>query len=98
MDGNLMAQEQRISKDEFCSQREKHIVNGTLYKGFRSAPSWNEKKRSARFVMSAEVEDRDGDVILTSGINLDEFAKIRPRSCSMVVDRRSGPSAIGPIM
>lgn len=67
--------QEHISKDEFCSQREKHIVNGTLYKGFRSAPSWNEKKRSARFVMSAEVEDRDGDVILTSGINVDDFAK-----------------------
>lgn len=37
------------------------------------AESWNDEERTAEFVMSSEVEDRDGDIIRVAGIDLDAF-------------------------
>jgi HK97 family phage prohead protease len=37
--------------------------------------SWNPEARTARFVMSAEVEDRDRDIIYQAGLDITDFEK-----------------------
>lgn len=65
-----------VSLDEYLNDR-KAVVNhdGVVFKGATSARSWNDEKRSARFVMSAQDVDRDGDIIVTAGIDTTEFEK-----------------------
>ena len=65
-----------VSIDEFLSAR-KHFVtpNGVLLKASRNISSWDKEAMSARFVMSAEVEDRDRDVVLQDGLKTEEFEK-----------------------
>jgi phage head maturation protease len=69
--------ERSVSVDEFLNARKGFVKSGgVLVKAATRAPSsWDPNKRSARFVMSAEVEDRDKDIIVQEGLALDEFLK-----------------------
>jgi hypothetical protein len=72
----MMPDNQTVSIDEFMSAR-KDFVKGSnvVMKASKAPASWDPKARSARFVMSAEVEDRDRDIIMQAGLDLDEFLK-----------------------
>jgi hypothetical protein len=67
--------DQLVSVDEFLSARKDFVKTGDiLIKASRgAASSWNRDKRTVRFVMSAEVEDRDRDIILQDGIRTEAF-------------------------
>lgn len=63
-----------ISVDEFLSKRKDFVKSGDiLMKAVKSPASWNQERRSARFVMSTDTPDRDNDIIVQAGINLDSF-------------------------
>jgi hypothetical protein len=69
-----------VTVDEFLEKRKaftKESDHGTMVlKGRNGAPSsWDPKARTVRFIMSAEVEDRDRDIITVAGLNIDEFLK-----------------------
>lgn len=67
---------QRISVDEFLSERKDFVKSGdVLMKVSKGVSSWNPEKRSARFCMSAEVEDRYKDIVIQNGIDLTQFEK-----------------------
>jgi hypothetical protein len=64
------------SIDEFLSHHKDFVKSGdVLLKASRSSSSWDPEKRSMRFVMSAEVEDRDRDIVYQDGLSIDEFLK-----------------------
>jgi hypothetical protein len=64
------------SIDEFLSHHKDFVKSGDmLLKASRSSSSWDPEKRSMRFVMSAEVEDRDRDIVYQDGLSIDEFLK-----------------------
>lgn len=66
--------EQNVSIDEFLYDRKDFVKSGdVLMKAATSPSSWNDAKRSARFTMSAEVEDRDGDIVMQDGIDVAAF-------------------------
>lgn len=64
-----------ISIDEMMALRKGGMNGDVLSKAVKTPPSWNPEKRSLRFVMSAEVSDRDGDVIMVDGIDIADFTK-----------------------
>jgi hypothetical protein len=72
-----------ISVDEFLSKRKSAVdPKGRLHKGIigtsekGAAPmSFNAEAGTCRFTMSAEVEDRDKDIVYQAGLNLKEFLK-----------------------
>jgi len=69
---------QPISLDEILSKRSfsvRRTATGAeaLTKIYKSPPSWDEKQRSARFVMTAEIVDRYGDVVVAKGGDLTSF-------------------------
>lgn len=67
---------QKISVDEFLSERKDFVKSGdVLMKVSKGVSSWNPEKRSARFCMSAEIEDRYKDIVIQSGIDLTQFEK-----------------------
>jgi hypothetical protein len=67
---------QKVSVDEFLSQRKDFVKSGdVLMKVSKGVSSWNPDRRSARFIMSAEVEDRYKDIVIQAGIDLTEFEK-----------------------
>lgn len=73
-----MARFRKASADEARSRRDKHVrkaLGGSeaVIKGFRSPPSWDPQKRSARFTMSSESVDRYGDIVVQSGIDIGNF-------------------------
>jgi hypothetical protein len=64
------------SIDEFLSHHKDFVKSGDiLLKASRSSSSWDPEERSMSFVMSAEVEDRDRDIVYQAGLNIDEFTK-----------------------
>lgn len=64
------------SIDEFLSARKDFVKSGDiLVKAARAPASWNAEQRTARFTMSAEIEDRDRDIIVQAGLVIDEFLK-----------------------
>ena len=76
----------RVSIDEFLGSRgyggveRKHFArdSGVIIKAARvveKAPKFDKEAGTMRFVMSAEVEDRDRDIVLQSGLNTTEFEK-----------------------
>lgn len=71
----------KISFDEICSKRQFSVRTGPnggdmLTKlTFRAPRSWDKDARSARFVMSKEIPDRYGDIVVAKGIKLDDFTK-----------------------
>jgi HK97 family phage prohead protease len=44
-------------------------------KAARPGGSFNQEQRSMRFIMSAEVQDRDGDIVMVNGIDTEQFEK-----------------------
>jgi hypothetical protein len=72
--------EENVSLDEYLSKNKaftKESDHGTIVlKGRNGSPSsWNKDERTVRFIMTAEVEDRDRDVIKTGGLDIQEFLK-----------------------
>lgn len=68
----------RMSVDEMIATHKSEIrdSDGALFKAAAKVPgSWNDESRSATFVMSSEVRDRTGDIILIAGIQTDTFEK-----------------------
>lgn len=69
----------RASADEVQSKRQGHLHNTAsglaISKAFKSPPSWDKNARSCRFVMSRQVEDRYGDIVMIDGIRTDDFDK-----------------------
>lgn len=66
--------DQIVSVDEFMSRR-KSVRGNAVFKAYtaKAPPSWNAEARTARFVMSAQVKDRDGDIVMTQGIDTTTF-------------------------
>lgn len=73
---------QKVSKnpslDEVFSRRQMSVRsndNGEFLSKmtFSEPKSWNDKERSARFVMTAEVVDRYGDIVVAKGADLTNF-------------------------
>lgn len=68
-----------ISLDEIMSSRQfsvKSTKGGeALTKIYKAPPSFDQEKRSARFIMTAEVADRYGDVVVAKGAQTAEFEK-----------------------
>lgn len=70
-----------VSIDEFLTARKAFVKCGPnggdiLVKGrSNAAGSWDKDARTIRFVMSAEVEDRDKDIVVQSGLDVAEFLK-----------------------
>lgn len=69
-----------ISLDEFMARREKSMSGDKCFKGYidKAGGKYDKEARSARFVMSTEAPDREGDVIHQSGWKLDNFLKNAP--------------------
>jgi len=71
-----MPKSNRVSVDEFMAKRQDSINSkGAIVKAAKMPTSVNEAARTAKFVMSAQVVDRMGDVVHTSGIDIEEFEK-----------------------
>ena len=71
-----MPEATEVSVDEFLSKRKDFVKSGDiLVKAHKQPASWNDERRSARFVMSSEMEDRDRDIIMQDGLSVDEFMK-----------------------
>lgn len=76
-----MAQNDNISLDEYLEQRKGFVDDkGRLHKAVLpvqdkglSPASFNKETGETRFVMSAEIEDRDRDIVIQSGIDLKHF-------------------------
>lgn len=65
-----------ISVDEFLSERKDFVKSGdVLMKASKAPTSWDKDAGTARFTMSAEIEDRDRDIVIQEGISTDEFLK-----------------------
>ena len=70
-----------VTIDELLTKRADSVADGVLYKGVldpvtKDAPkSLNEDRRTVRFIMSSEAEDRDNDIIKQDGLDLKEFEK-----------------------
>lgn len=73
----------KVSADEARNARKDQIrsINGrdAVIKASKPpltpANSWDPETRTARFVMTAQVEDRYGDIVVTEGIDTEEFQK-----------------------
>lgn len=64
-----------VSVDEFLSKRKDFVKSGDiLLKANRAPSTWNQERRSAQFVVSAEVEDRDRDVVWQDGLDTTQFS------------------------
>ena len=69
---------EKISLDQIIAERGFTAGRSgadSLTKVFKAPPSWNETDRSARFVMTAEIADRYGDVVVAKGGDITEFMK-----------------------
>jgi HK97 family phage prohead protease len=65
-----------VSVDEYLSTQKGAVKSGDIVlKAFRSPSSWDPKKRTARFTLSAQAEDRDRDLILQEGLDTSHFEK-----------------------
>lgn len=63
-----------VSVDEVIGKRKQFANdNGVLFKAHTKAASFNEEDGSAKFIMSAEIEDRMGDIVVQRGIDLEAF-------------------------
>jgi len=62
--------------DEFMTARKDYVKSGSvLMKAAKAPVSWKAEKRTGRFVMSTEQEDRDRDILVQAGGDLTEFVK-----------------------
>jgi hypothetical protein len=78
-----VAQNDNISLDEYLNQRKAYVddrgrlhkaILPTAEKGLTPA-SFDKETGETRFVMSAEIEDRDRDIVFQSGLDIKEFLK-----------------------
>jgi HK97 family phage prohead protease len=69
----------KASADEARAKRQGHtkdVAGGTaIMKGFKSPPSWDPTERSARFVMTSESVDRYKDIVVQSGMDIENFQR-----------------------
>lgn len=74
-----MAKFKRVSADEAQSKRKEFLKDTAsgmaLLKGFKAPPSWDKENRSARFIMTSEAVDRYADIVIQSGIDIENFLK-----------------------
>jgi phage head maturation protease len=71
-----MSGEQIVSVDEFLNERKGFVKSGDVVMKASKAPSsWNPETRTVHFTMSAEVEDRDRDIVFQAGLDTTEFEK-----------------------
>lgn len=62
--------------DEYLSSQKGAVKGGnTVLKAFKSPSSWDPGTRSCVFTVSAEIEDRDKDIIYQEGLDFSEFLK-----------------------
>lgn len=68
---------QKVSLDQILSERgwSTRSKGDGLIKIQKSPASWNKDTRSAKFIMTAEVVDRYGDIVVTKGGDTTEFEK-----------------------
>lgn len=76
----MTTQTTKISADEAHAARKDHLKDGAdgrarLTKLAAAPPTWDAEKRSARFIMTAQVKDRYGDIVVTAGLDTAEFEK-----------------------
>ncbi len=70
-----------ISVDEYLSKRagfvdsKGHVLKGLVADEKRAPSSFNADAGTVRFTMSAEIEDRDNDIVVQQGLDLTEFLK-----------------------
>lgn len=65
-----------VSVDEFLNARKSYVKTGdVLMKAGTGVSSYDAEAGTARFTMSAEVEDRDRDIVMQAGIDLTGFEK-----------------------
>lgn len=65
-----------ISVDEYLMKRKDFTTSdGVVRKAVKAPASYDDAARSARFIMSTEEPDRDNDIVMQAGINLDAFLK-----------------------
>lgn len=66
-----------ISLDEIMSKRQFSVKTGPkgdmLTKVYKAPASWNAEARSAKFVMTAQIKDRYGDIVVSKGGDLADF-------------------------
>lgn len=69
----------KVSLDQIYAERQFSVRStakgDALTKTFKAPASWDEASRSAKFVMTAQVPDRYGDVVVTNGADTAEFEK-----------------------
>lgn len=71
--------QQKPSLDEILSKRQGNIVStgrgDALVKAMKAPPSWDSSSRSAKFILTSESVDRYGDIVVQSGLDLDQFSR-----------------------
>jgi phage head maturation protease len=78
--------ETEVSVDEFLDSRKAFVRDdGSVVKAVRNGgpKSWDPKARTVEFIMSAEVEDRDNDIIVQAGLNIERFIGENPVALPM---------------
>lgn len=69
--------EKRSSLDEIMSKRQFSVKStpkgDALTKIYKAPASWDDERRSARFIMTAEVKDRYGDIVVAKGADMKDF-------------------------
>lgn len=67
----------KASLDEIFSKRQFSVKSGPkgdmLTKVYKAPATWDEESRSCRFIMTAQVEDRYGDIVVAKGGDLTDF-------------------------
>lgn len=86
----------RISADEAHAARKQHLRMGSdgselLLKAANAPTSWNSSNRSVRMVMTKQIKDHYGDIVVTAGVNTDVF-DTNPKA---YFNHRSGDWPIG---
>lgn len=89
----MAAKTNKASLDEIFSKRQFSVRSGPkgdmLQKVYKAPASWNAESRSATFVMSAQVKDRYGDIVVSKGGDFTDFNE-NP-VCLWGHDSRSAP-------
>lgn len=72
-----MPAKNKASLDEIMSKRQFSVKTGPkgdmLTKIYKAPASWDEETRSCRFIMTAQVADRYGDIVVSKGGDLTDF-------------------------
>lgn len=72
-----MPAKNKASLDEIMSKRQFSVKTGPkgdmLTKIYKAPATWNDDERSCRFIMTAQVADRYGDIVVAKGGDLTDF-------------------------